>query len=96
LAARSSQFHTFILPKWSSLHLGFCVAQSDRQGGFPLEGRVEPQDLTATIYHCLGFSPETMIHDRVGRPFAISNGHPISAILWLTERQVEARLGLYC
>ncbi len=60
---------------------GVVHGQSDRQGGFPLEGRVEPQDLTATIYHCLGFSPETMIHDRVGRPLAISNGHPISAIL---------------
>lgn len=60
---------------------GVVHGQSDRQGGFPLEGRVEPQDLTATIYHCLGFSPETLIHDRVGRPLPISNGQPIAAIL---------------
>lgn len=60
---------------------GVVHGQSDRQGGFPLEGRVEPQDLHATIYHLLGFSPETEIHDRVGRPLAISKGTPIKAIL---------------
>ncbi len=60
---------------------GAVYGKSDRQGGFPLDGRVEPQDLTATIFHCLGFAPETEIRDRFGRPLAISKGHPIEAIL---------------
>lgn len=60
---------------------GVVHGQSDRHGGFPLDGRVEPQDLTATVYHCLGFSPETTVQDRVGRPLAISMGQPIEAIL---------------
>lgn len=60
---------------------GAVHGQSDTQGGYPLDGRVEPQDLTATIFHCLGFSPETLIHDRLKRPFPISKGHPIQAIL---------------
>jgi uncharacterized protein (DUF1501 family) len=60
---------------------GTVYGSSDRQGGFPLEGRVEPQDLTATVYHCLGLSPETPIHDKFGRPLAISTGRPIDAIL---------------
>ena len=60
---------------------GIVHGKSDRQGGFPLEGRVEPQDLAATIFHCLGFKPETEIHDRFGRPFAISKGKPIEQIL---------------
>jgi hypothetical protein len=60
---------------------GAVYGSSDRQGGFPLEGRVEPQDLAATVYHCLGLSPETKIHDKFGRPLAISNGRPIDAIL---------------
>lgn len=60
---------------------GAVYGQSDAQGGFPLEGRVEPQDLTATIYHCLGYAPHTELTDRVGRPFAISKGQPIEPIL---------------
>lgn len=60
---------------------GTVYGTSDKQGAFPLDGRVEPQDLTATVYHCLGFSPDTEIHDRLGRPLAISKGSPISAIL---------------
>ncbi len=60
---------------------GAVYGASDRQGGYPLDGRVEPQDLAATVYHCLGYSPETEIHDHTGRPFAISKGQPISDIL---------------
>ena len=60
---------------------GAVYGASDRQGGYPLDGRAEPQDLAATIYHCLGYPPETEIHDQAGRPFAISKGQPITAIL---------------
>jgi hypothetical protein len=35
----------------------------------------------ATIYHCLGYSPDTEMHDQVGRPFPISRGDVIQAIL---------------
>jgi hypothetical protein len=60
---------------------GTVYGASDRQGAYPLEGRVEPQDLAATIFHCLGFAPSTELKDRFGRPLAISNGTPIQAIL---------------
>lgn len=60
---------------------GTVYGASDRQGAYPLDGRVEPQDITATVYHCLGFAPSTEIHDRLGRPLAISKGSPIEAIL---------------
>jgi hypothetical protein len=56
---------------------GVVHGASDRIGGFPRDGRVPPQDLTATIFHCLGFSPETQIHDTLGRPVAISRGEVI-------------------
>src|SRR5439155_3246240 len=36
---------------------------SDRLGAQPADGRVQPQDLTATILHCLGYHPDTEIHD---------------------------------
>lgn len=60
---------------------GVVYGQSDRQGGFPLEGRVEPQDLAATVYHCLGLRPDTLLNDVFGRPLAIATGKPIHAAL---------------
>jgi hypothetical protein len=60
---------------------GAVYGKSDRIGGYPVEGRVEPQDLMATIFHCLGFAPHSEIHDRFGRPLAISGGNAISAVL---------------
>ncbi len=59
---------------------GAVYGQSDRKGAYPLDGRVEPQDLTATVFHCLGFAAATQIHDRFHRPHAISKGQPIEAI----------------
>jgi uncharacterized protein (DUF1501 family) len=60
---------------------GAVYGKSDRQGGYPVDGRVEPQDLIATIHHCLGHAPTTELHDRFGRPLVITRGKPIEAIL---------------
>lgn len=60
---------------------GVVHGQSDRIGGYPVEGRVEPQDLTATIFHCLGVPPAREIHDREGRPMVVSRGTPIGPVL---------------
>ncbi len=60
---------------------GTVHGQSDHQGGYPVAGRHEPQDLAATVFHCLGLAADTTIHDRLGRPHTISNGKPIAEIL---------------
>jgi hypothetical protein len=60
---------------------GQVYGASDRIGGHPREGRVLPQDLTATIFHCLGYSPHTEVHDTLGRPIAISRGQVIPQVL---------------
>jgi len=60
---------------------GVVHGASDAQGAYPASGRVAPQDITATIFHCLGFRPDTEIRDRLGRPLAISQGQPIEALL---------------
>ena len=31
---------------------------SDRNGAYPVDGRVEARDLIATIFHCLGIAPD--------------------------------------
>ena len=63
------------------IRAGVVHGESDRHGGFPVSGRVEPQDITATIFHCLGYRADTEIHDAFERPFAISTGRPIGQIL---------------
>jgi len=60
---------------------GVVYGSSDSRGAYPASGRVEPQDITATIFHCLGYRPGTEIHDAFGRPMVISNGQPIQAVL---------------
>jgi hypothetical protein len=58
---------------------GQVVGSSDAIGGHPRDGRVQPQDLTATIFHCLGFSPHAEIQDGLGRPLPLSRGEVIRA-----------------
>jgi hypothetical protein len=60
---------------------GHVYGASDKVGGQPKEGRVQPQDLTATIFHCMGYRPNTEIHDALGRPMPISRGEVIRQVL---------------
>jgi hypothetical protein len=60
---------------------GQVYGASDRQGGLPGEGRVRPEDLTATVLHCLGYEPHAEVIDNLGRPLVASRGEVIRAVL---------------
>ena len=60
---------------------GMIHGASDKLGAYPKEGLVKPEDLMATIFHCLGYRPDSVYHDPLGRPFAVSRGNVIDAIL---------------
>ncbi len=60
---------------------GHVHGSSDKIGGYPRDGRVRPEDLSATIFHCLGYRPETEYHDPLGRPHPVSRGEVIRDIL---------------
>ena len=60
---------------------GIVHGSSDEVGGFPKSGRVGPEDITATILHCLGYAPETELTDTQGRPHALTRGQVIQSIL---------------
>ena len=60
---------------------GRVYGASDKQGGYPSEGKVTAQDLTATILHCLGHAPDAEIRDALGRPIPASRGEVVRAIL---------------
>ncbi|HZT80541.1 MAG TPA: DUF1501 domain-containing protein [Gemmataceae bacterium] len=60
---------------------GVVHGASDKLGGHPKEGRVAPQDVTATVFHCLGYRPDTEVHDALGRPIPVSRGEVIRQVL---------------
>ena len=60
---------------------GIVHGATDNHAAYPLEGAVRPRDILATIFHCLGYHPETQIRDPFGRPIPISRGHVIESIV---------------
>jgi hypothetical protein len=60
---------------------GQVYGSSDRIGAYPLEGRVRPEDLSATIFYCLGYASQTEFQDPLGRPHPLSRGEVLHAIL---------------
>lgn len=51
---------------------GKVVGRTDRIAGTVEDEPVSPKDLLATMYYLLGIDPETIVHDRLGRPVAIA------------------------
>ena len=43
--------------------------------------RVDPGDVTATLFHLLGIDPGSHFQDRVGRELRLTEGHPIFPLL---------------
>lgn len=60
---------------------GLVHGSSDRLAAMPRDGLVRPEDLTATIFHCLGVNPHSEFEDPLGRRFAITKGEVLQAIL---------------
>jgi hypothetical protein len=59
---------------------GQVLGASDSIGAYPRDGRVQPSDLAATVFHCLGYRPETEIYDPLGRPVPISRGQVLRKV----------------
>ena len=61
---------------------GGCVhGSSDPHAAFPVDGVVRPKDIISTVFHCLGYDPDTIVHDPLDRPTPISRGRVIRQIL---------------
>jgi hypothetical protein len=60
---------------------GRIHGSSDEQAAYPATDAVGPWDIAATLYHCLGISPEAEIYDRLNRPLRITRGEPIRSLL---------------
>jgi len=53
---------------------GKVVGRTDRHAATVTERPVSPKDILATTYHLLGIDPETLLHDRLGRPMPLAPG----------------------
>ena len=51
---------------------GCVLGKSDKIASDPLERRVSPKDILATIYHLLGIDPATTLRDQQGRPMTLA------------------------
>jgi hypothetical protein len=60
---------------------GQVYGASDKVGAFPTANPVSPQDLIATLYHCVGLDPHAVIHDQQGRPYALVEGQPLLGLM---------------
>ncbi len=60
---------------------GVVHGETDAEAGYALSGRTEACDYAATVLHCMGIPPETILHEPTGRPFPVSRGRVISEIL---------------
>jgi hypothetical protein len=60
---------------------GMVYGDSDRHAAYPKDGLVRPEDLFATILHCLGIAPDTEYRDNQGRFQFASRGQALRSIL---------------
>jgi len=60
---------------------GAVIGSSDKHGGDVLERPISPKDLLATMYHLLGIDHNLIVHDALGRPLPLVEGHVIEEAL---------------
>jgi hypothetical protein len=61
---------------------GQVIGASDKIAAYPIDSPVDPVDIQATLYHCLGLDPQrTTMYDALDRPLPISDGKIIRALL---------------
>jgi hypothetical protein len=68
---------------------GQVYGSSEKTGGYPLSNRVQPQELTATIFHLLGIGHDSTFRDRTGRPLPVSKGEPLWKLIGSTPATTE-------
>lgn len=60
---------------------GQVFGSTDSKAAYPASDKVTQDDIAATVFHLLGMDPESLIHDRLNRPFPLALGQPIVKLL---------------
>jgi hypothetical protein len=56
---------------------GTVYGRSDKNGAYPSDNPVSPDDFLATIYHALGIDPAGEVRDNLTRPHRVCDGKPV-------------------
>ena len=59
---------------------GQVYGSSDKIAGLPADNPVHVRDFIATIYHALGYGPDTRVVDPTGRPYFVVEGTPVHSL----------------
>jgi hypothetical protein len=59
---------------------GQVIGKSDKIGAYPVTPPYSPNDVGATVYHCLGVDPAVEVRDRQNRPVRLNRGEVIQAL----------------
>lgn len=70
-----------VLMAGAGIRSGMVLGSSDKIAAYPKDHPLTPDQVVATIYHCLGVDPRHELPDQFGRPMRICDGEPISALL---------------
>jgi hypothetical protein len=60
---------------------GQVYGASDKHGAYPKSDPVDPADIQATVYKCMGLEPNLAVYDHLSRPHAISTGSVVRELL---------------
>jgi hypothetical protein len=60
---------------------GRVIGASDKIAAYPNSRPIDPVDIHATMFHCLGIDPHSEVRDHLGRPFALSTGNVVRELL---------------
>jgi hypothetical protein len=60
---------------------GHVHGESDKIGAYPTSSPVTPDELLATIYHCVGLDPHATLRDLQNRPHTLADATPVGELL---------------
>jgi hypothetical protein len=60
---------------------GQVYGASDKVGAYPAADPVDPVDVHATVYHCLGLDPGQAMTDPLRRPYPLSTGRVLAGLV---------------
>lgn len=80
-AGRDHWPHAYtVLAAGGGVRGGRVYGASDDRAAYVVDGPVSPPDLQATVIQALGIKPSATIVDRQGRPYAASDGQPVTGL----------------
>ena len=60
---------------------GFVYGASDSTAAYPKDNPCTPDDISATMFYCMGIDPATELRNHVNQPIPVSRGTPIMPLL---------------